>query len=158
VSCITNPICDVIIGQIYIVQLMPMIDVPFHKVAIDLICPLSLRTGGRNRWIITLVDCATRYTKAILLSATTTDVVDEALLSIFTFIYFIYLYMVLSLSSVIGEVARLMSIHQGQYTEYHPMANRLAERFNGTLKKMMIRMYAERPRDWDRYLEPLLFA
>ena len=41
---------------------------------------------------------------------------------------------------------------------YHPQANGLCEKFNGTLKKMLRRMSSERPSDWDRYLEPLLFA
>ena len=51
---------------------------------------------------------------------------------------------------LIKEVSRLTSIH--------PQANGLVEKFNGTLKKMLIRLSAERPRDWDRYLEPILFA
>ena len=34
----------------------------------------------------------------------------------------------------------------------------LAERFNGTLKAVLKRMCAERPKDWDRYLPALLFA
>ena len=34
----------------------------------------------------------------------------------------------------------------------------LVERFNGTLKTMLKRMCAERPKDWDRYLPARLFA
>ena len=66
------------------VQLMPMVDVPFHNVTIDLISSVSPLTDRRNQWILTLVDCATRYAEAIPLSSTTTEVVAEALLSIFT--------------------------------------------------------------------------
>ena len=61
-------------------------------------------------------------------------------------------------SGVTREVARLMSIEQVHSSPYHPMANGLVERFNGTPKKMLVRMCAEHPSDWDRYLEPLLFA
>ena len=43
-------------------------------------------------------------------------------------------------------------------TPYHPMCNGLVERFNGTMKQMLKRMCAERPKDWDRYLPALLFA
>jgi len=39
-----------------------------------------------------------------------------------------------------------------------PMYNGLVERFNGTLKAMLKRMCAEKPKDWDRYLPALLFA
>ena len=31
-------------------------------------------------------------------------------------------------------------------------------RLNGTLKTMLKRMCSEKPKDWERYLEPLLFA
>ena len=38
------------------------------------------------------------------------------------------------------------------------MCNELVERFNGTLKQMLRRMCAEKLRDWDRYLNAILFA
>lgn len=38
------------------------------------------------------------------------------------------------------------------------MCNGLVERFNGTLKQMLRRLCAERPKDWDRYLSSALFA
>ena len=57
-----------------------------------------------------------------------------------------------------NEVARLLYIHQVQSFPYHPMANGLVEKWNGTLKRMLRRMCSERPRYWDRYLEPLMFA
>ncbi|XP_077550628.1 uncharacterized protein LOC144163779 [Haemaphysalis longicornis] len=38
------------------------------------------------------------------------------------------------------------------------MANGLVEKFNGTLKTMLKRMCHEKPRTWDRYIAPLLFA
>jgi hypothetical protein len=38
------------------------------------------------------------------------------------------------------------------------MWNGLVEKFNGTLKHMLKRMCSERPKDWDKYINPLLFA
>ncbi|XP_076043783.1 uncharacterized protein LOC143026884 [Oratosquilla oratoria] len=38
------------------------------------------------------------------------------------------------------------------------MCNGLRERFNGTLKKMLKRMAAEQPKEWSRFIAPLLFA
>ena len=38
------------------------------------------------------------------------------------------------------------------------MCNGLVERFHATLKQMLRRMSAERPKDWDKYLPALLFA
>ena len=51
-------------------------------------------------------------------------------------------------SDLMKEVSRLMA---AEWTL-------LVERFNGTLQNMLIRLCSEHPADWDRYLEPLLFA
>jgi len=56
------------------------------------------------------------------------------------------------------EVCRLLSVKQMVTTPYHPMCNGLVEKFNGTLKNMLRKMCAEKPKDWDRYINPLLFA
>jgi len=61
-------------------------------------------------------------------------------------------------SDVMREVSRLLSIRQLTTTPYHPMCNGLVEKFNGTLKQMLKKMCSERPRDWDKYLNALLFA
>ena len=56
------------------------------------------------------------------------------------------------------EVERLLSLKQVATTPYHPICNGLVERFNGSLKSMLKKLCKERPREWDRYLCPLLFA
>ena len=43
-------------------------------------------------------------------------------------------------------------------TVYHPECNGLCENYNGTLKRMLKKVCMEHPRDWDRYIAPLLFA
>lgn len=43
-------------------------------------------------------------------------------------------------------------------TPYHPMCNGLVERFNGTLKQILRRLCADRPKDWDKCLSAALFA
>jgi len=62
------------------------------------------------------------------------------------------------MSNVIKEVSRLLSVKQLTSTPYHPQCNGLVERFNGNLKTMLKRMCAERHKDWDRYMDPLLFS
>ena len=60
--------------------------------------------------------------------------------------------------ALMKEVSRLLSFKQLVTTPYHPICNGLVERFNQTIKKMLMRMCAERPKDWDKYIDPLLFA
>ena len=56
------------------------------------------------------------------------------------------------------EVSRLLSIKQLTSTRYHPICNGLVERYNGVIKKILGKMYAEQPRQWDGFLPALLFA
>ena len=56
------------------------------------------------------------------------------------------------------EVSRLLSIRRLTTTPYHPICNGLTEKFNGTLKKMLRRLCIEQPRQWYRFINPLLFA
>ena len=56
------------------------------------------------------------------------------------------------------EINRLLSIKQLTTTPYNPACNGLVEKFNGTLQSMLTKMCAGKPRDWDRYIAPLLFA
>ena len=41
---------------------------------------------------------------------------------------------------------------------YHPQANGLVEKFNGTLMRMIRAYVAENPNDWDNKLQPVLYA
>ena len=141
---------------------MPLIEVPFKRVAIDLVGPIAPVTDRGNRYILTMVDYATRYPEATALKCIDAETVAEALVTMFTRVGIPQ--EILSdqgsqfLSGVMKEVSRLLSMNQLVTTPYHPMCNGLVERFNGTLKMMLKRMCAERPKDWDRYLPALLFA
>ena len=63
---------------------MPIMDAPFQRVAIDLIGPLSPVSNKGNRYILTVVDYATRYPEAIPLAKIDTVSVAEALLEVFS--------------------------------------------------------------------------
>ena len=138
---------------------MPRIDVPFRRVATDLIGPLKPVTYIKNRYILTLVDYATRYPEAVPLASIDIETVAEALVSIFSRVGIPNEVLTdMGTSAVMKEVSRLLSFNQLVTTPYHPICNGLVERFNQTIKKMLMRMCAERPKDWDKYIDPLLFA
>ena len=140
---------------------MPLIEVPFHRIAIDLVGPLIPSARG-HRYILTVVDYATRYVEAVPLTGISTVEVAEQLVSIFSRVGF-PLEMLSDLgtqlvSDLMKEVARLLSITQIYCTRYNPKNNGLVEKYNGLIKKVLIRMSKEQPRQWDRYLPALLFA
>lgn len=64
-------------------SVMPIIDVPFKRVAIDLVGPIEPRTKNGNRYILSFVDFATRYPEAVALKGIETEQVADASLDIF---------------------------------------------------------------------------
>ena len=62
---------------------MPLIDKPFKRVAIDLVGPIGPPSEDSQRYILTLVDFATRYPEAVPLKNIDTETVAEVLVDIF---------------------------------------------------------------------------
>ncbi|XP_038050657.1 uncharacterized protein LOC119723850 isoform X2 [Patiria miniata] len=141
---------------------MPLIDTPFKRIAVDLVGPIHPITDRGNRYILVVVDYATRYPEAVALPRIESERVAEALLEVYSRLGIpqeVLTDMGTQFTSeVMREVGRLLTIKQLTTTPYHPICNGLVERFNATLKKMLRRMCAERPKDWDRFLPALLFA
>ena len=141
---------------------MPIMEVPFQRIAVDLVGPFKPASERGHRWILTVIDYATRYPEAIPLKSTTTIEIAEALLTVYSRVGFPY--EILSdlgtnfISELMREVARLISVKQLTTTRYHPQCNGLCEKYNGIIKKILKRMCAEQPRQWDRYLPALMFA
>jgi len=61
-------------------------------------------------------------------------------------------------SEMIREVYKLLDVKQSTTTPYHAMGNCVVENFNKTIKNLLKKVAAERPKDWHRYLGPLMFA
>ena len=143
-------------------QKMPLIDIPFKRVAIDLIGPIFPSSEKGYRYILTMVDYATRYPDAVPLKNIDTETIAENFLDMYSRLGFPE--EVLSdngtqfISECMEEVSRLLSIKQLTSTPYHPMCNGLVEKFNGTLKAMLRRLCNEQPRQWPRYINAVLFA
>ena len=62
---------------------VPVVSEPFKQVAVDIIGPLPKSKKG-NRYILTLVDYATRYPEAVALSTIDTETIADELINIFS--------------------------------------------------------------------------
>ena len=98
-------------------------------------------TDSKNRYILTMVDYATRYPEAIALLSIETERVAEALVDMFSRLG-IPEEMLTDcgaqlISELMKEVSRLLSVRQLTTTPYHPMCNGLVEKFNGSVKHML---------------------
>ena len=143
-------------------EAMPTIEIPFQRVAVDIVGPIHPLSDRKHRYILTCVDFATRYPEAVPLQNIDTQSVAEALITIFSRVGFPS--EILSdngsqfTSDMMKEITRLLGISQIHTSIYHAQTNGMCERFHGTLKAMLRKMTTEQPREWDRYLPALLFA
>jgi len=95
---------------------MPIIDTPSERVAVDLIGPIFPATERGNKYIVTMMDYATRYPEAVPLKDIQAETVAEALVNMFTRVGVPN--EILSdqgsqfLSAVMKEMCRLLSLKQ----------------------------------------------
>ena len=165
--CKSCPICQKTVNKGSVPRAplgeMPVIGEAFKRVAIDLVGPIGTeKTKKGKRYILTLMDYATRYPEAVALRNIETTTVAEALVEIFSRLGLPQEILTDQgtqfVSKLMKEVCRLLQIRGLTTTPYHPMCNGMVERFNGTLKKTLIRLSEEQPREWDRFLPAALFA
>ena len=57
---------------------MPLIDTPLKRVAVHIVGRIAHRSEAGHRYILTLVDYATRYPEAVPLTMITTEAIAEA--------------------------------------------------------------------------------
>jgi len=120
---------------------IPLINSPFKRVAVDLVGPIAPVTDRGNRYILVMVNNATRYPEATALKSIEAETVAEELVTMFTRVGIPE--EILSdqgsqfLSGVMKnkKASKLLSMSQLVTTPYHPMYNGLVERFHGTLKQ-----------------------
>ena len=106
---------------------LPLIDTLFKRVTVDIVGPIESRSEKRTRYILTMIDYATRYPEAVALPSIETKRVAEALVEMFSRVG-IPDEMLTDCGSqftaeVMKEVCRLLSLQQLTTTPNHPMCN-----------------------------------
>ncbi|XP_077330912.1 uncharacterized protein LOC143973903 [Lithobates pipiens] len=162
-SCVT---CQRVgkVGDVHKAPLkpLPVIDEPFKRVAVDIVGPLAIPCSSGKRYILTVVDYATRYPEAVALSCLRTDKVADALLGIFTRVGFpaelISDQGPQFVSDLMQALCQQIQMTHIMASPYHPQTNGLCESFNGPLKQMLRTFVHSQGKDWKRYPPHLLFA
>ena len=120
---------------------MPLIDVPFKRVAIDLIGPLTPTSSEGHKYILTMVDYASRYPEAFPLKGCTAKEISYALISVFSRIGIPEEILTDQgrqfTANYVQELMDIMDIKHLVTSPYHPICNGLVESFNLTLKQML---------------------
>ncbi len=140
---------------------LPLMQVPFEIIGMDLIGPLE-RSARGHRFALVLVDYATRYPEAVALRNISAKSVAEALFSMISRVGIPKEILtdqgMAFMSRTIRELYELLGIKSIRTSVYHPQTDGLVERFNRTLKTMIRKFVHEDAKNWDKWLEPLLFA
>ena len=128
----------------------------------QLVGPIEPRSDKKSRYILTVIDYATRYPEAVALPSIEMKRVAEALIAMFSRVG-IPSEMLIEHESrvttkVVNEVSRLLSLQKLTTFPYRPYSKGPVEKFHAMLKRVLLTMCAERPNDWDKYLPALLFA
>ena len=119
---------------------LPTVEEHLRRLAMDIVGPLR-KTKRGHKFILTIMDFATRYPEAIPLRRIHAATVAEALCGVFT-----RLGIPEEISSdhgsnfmseLLSKVMELLQIHHLKTSPYHPQTDGMLERFHGTLKGMM---------------------
>lgn len=139
----------------------PVISEPFAKISMDIVGPLS-RTKAGNKFILTIVDDATRFPEAYALKSCDAENVANALMDMFSRVGVPRTILTDQgtnfTSQLLKQLYDFLKIRGITTSPYHPEANGKTERFNGTLKSMLKKLCSERDVEWDVMLPYVLFA
>ncbi|XP_063315604.1 uncharacterized protein LOC134615116 [Pelobates fuscus] len=133
---------------------LPIIADPFGRIAVDFIGPLAKPSPTGKKYILIIVDYATRYPEAVALNNLQAEIVAGALMRVFSRMGFpreivsdMGTQFIAEMTHQLWKLAGFKPIFRAPY---HPQTN-------DTLKQMLSTFAATR-KDWERFLPHLLFA
>ncbi|KAF0190251.1 MAG: putative integrase core domain protein, partial [Gammaproteobacteria bacterium] len=138
---------------------------PGEIVAID-------RVGGReslprtprgNRYICTMIDLFTKYAEAVPLRNVRAMTVADVFVHGWICKHGAPLRVLSDQGTqfqafLFRALSELLMIHKARTVAFHPRTNGACERFNGTLKRLLIRRCDNRPQSWDLELDGAVLA
>uniref|UniRef100_A0A803JMY6 Gypsy retrotransposon integrase-like protein 1 n=1 Tax=Xenopus tropicalis TaxID=8364 RepID=A0A803JMY6_XENTR len=140
---------------------LPIIEVPFERVAMDLVDPLPKSARGHQH-ILVILDYATLYPEAVPLRNTSSKCIAKELVHLFSRVGIPKEILTDQgtpfMSKVTKELCRLLGIKHLRTSVYHPQTDGLVERFNKTLKAMLKKAVDKDGKNWDCLLPFLLFS
>ena len=139
----------------------PLVEAPFDRVGTDIIGPLE-RSAQGYRFVLVLIDYATRYPEAIPLRNISAKSVAQALFHVISRVGIPKEILTDQgtnfMSRTMKELYGLLKVKAIRTSVCHPATDGLCERFNRTLKSMIRKFVQEDARNWHQWLDPLLFA
>ena len=140
---------------------VPIVEVPFSRVAMDITGPLIETTAG-HKYILVVTDLCTKYPDALPLVDIDSESIAKGLIAIFSRTGFpveiLHDNATNFCSNLMTTLWKMCGIRQITSSIYHPMGNAQVERLNGVLKQMLRKFTKQYPMEWHELLPQLLFA
>jgi hypothetical protein len=141
---------------------MPVIRNPFETVYVDLVGEIHPASEENHRWILCATDACTHFPIAVAMKKIDSISIAETLLSQFSI--FGHPRQIICdnaanlTSDILKEIYRIYGIEIQQIPVYRPQANSVQERSHAHIKSILRKLCNEQPKQWHRYIDPLLFA
>jgi len=142
-------------------QSLPVIGVPFQRVAMDVFGPLR-RTKNGNKYVLVLMDYATKWPEAFPLQNVESQTVVQCLLDLTS--RFGVPQEILTdngsnfTSKTMEQFYALVGLNPIHTSPYHPQTDGMVERFNATIKRMLMKLQQKCELPWDECLPFVLWA
>ena len=140
---------------------LPIIRTPFDRIAMDIFGPLR-RTRSGNKYVLVIMDYATKWPEAFPLCNITSETIIECLIEVTSRLGVPK--EVLSdngtnfVSTMMRQFCDRTGIHQIKTSPYHPQTDGMVERFNSTLKCLLRKLTQKGTMEWDKCLPFILWA
>ncbi|MEL7181406.1 MAG: reverse transcriptase domain-containing protein, partial [Pseudomonadota bacterium] len=151
-------------GKKLVAELKPFIvGTRFHKVAADIIGPVTLTKGTSFKYILVMTDLFTKYVVTVPLANQMASSVAEAIIRN----WFLRFGMPDCLhtdqgtnfcSQLLKDVCTLLGVDKTRTSAFHPQGNGQVERHNRVVADMLSKYCANNPRIWDRLVPYLTFV
>ena len=140
---------------------LPIIETPFSRIGMDIVGPLPKSSSG-HRYILVILDYATRYPEAIPLRSATGRTVAREMFLLFSRVGLPEEILTdqgsCFMSGVMKRLCQSLKVRQIKTSVYHPQTDGLVERFNQTLKHMLRKVVEVDGKNWDQLLPHVLFS
>ncbi|HEY1644970.1 MAG TPA: reverse transcriptase domain-containing protein, partial [Candidatus Saccharimonadales bacterium] len=135
---------------------------PWERVSIDILGPLPV-SRSENQYILTVTDHFTCWVEAFALPSTKTEIIAQVFIDEIVCRYGAPKLLLSDqgknfVGGLAQEIWKMLNIKKIQTTPYHPQTNGRTERFNHTLTTMLSMYVNENQKDWDQFLNYVMFA
>lgn len=136
---------------------------PLELVSMDFWGPTPFASSNGNKYVLVIIDHFSRYVVAAASPNNTASTTAKFFVDNFVFRYGVPRRLLTDRgvhfhNELMDKVTLLLGTHHMKTAVYHPQANGLVERFNGTFHPQLAKLHKNQINEWDDHLSAILYA